>query len=58
MKIILTTEEMFKKDEYGLYIHADNYGETRANIITSEKNYDKIKPHRLPKWIHKIFSTL
>lgn len=57
-----TTEEMnngfAEKDEYGLYIHADNYQESRSAIIAMDKNHSEEKLNRIPLVIRWIFGAL
>jgi len=54
----LTPKELCEKDEYGLYIHADNYQNTRANIIAFEKFEDREELNKIPMWVRRIFKAV
>jgi hypothetical protein len=58
MEAILTAKEMSEKDEFGLYVHASNYADARAQCIAAEINHSKMKLERIPKWIRIIFDAL
>jgi len=50
--------EHLKKDEYGFYIHADNYRQCFDNYTAWLKFQDKEKLERIPKWIRIIFNAI
>jgi len=54
----MTEKNELEKDEYGLYIHAENYQIHRDNIIALEQFHDREKLHRIPKWIRIIFNAV
>lgn len=54
----MTEKNMMEKDEYGLYIHAENYHKCRDNVIASEIFHDREKLKRIPKWIRVIFNAI